>query len=88
MVKRADGDHGSRYLLELEVEDGNGKALRLSYYVYRSAKPTLINPSNSSQPLNQPILCNPVGLEWNPAATVHIVLAGTTTLLLSGLTLT
>lgn len=80
MVKRADGDRGSRYLLELEVEDANSQLLRLSQYVYRSDKPTLLKPNGSSQatePLNKPVLCNPVGLEWNPAAMVHIILAGT-----------
>lgn len=81
VVKRADGAHGSRYLLELEVKDGNSQVLRLSYYMYRGVKPTLINhnknsSSASTQPPDQPVLCNPMGFEWNPAAMVHIILAG------------
>ncbi|XP_075894006.1 beta-1,4-N-acetylgalactosaminyltransferase 3-like [Nelusetta ayraudi] len=80
VVKRADGAHGSRYLLELEVKDRNSQVLRLSHYIYRSVKPTLINHNKNSssrftQPPDQPVLCNPVGLEWNPAATVHFILA-------------
>lgn len=86
VVKRSDGNRGSRYFLELEVKDENGKKLRLSYYTYLGVNPTLINNgknggSQDNPPADQPLLCNPVGLEWNPAATVNIVVTGTVTLL-------
>lgn len=77
MEKHADGAHGSRYLLELEVKDSNGQPLRLSRYIYTRRKPTLIGHSHSHQPANQSVLCNPVGLKWNPEAMVHIIVAGT-----------
>lgn len=69
--KRANGTHSSRYLLELEVKDLNGQLLRLSRYICARRKPTLrVKRANKS------VLCNPVGLEWNPDATVHIIVAG------------
>lgn len=79
VVKRVDGNAGSRYLLELKVKDENGRQLRLAHYIYVGVKPTLINNSGrqDTQLANQPVMCNPVGLEWNPAAVVNIVVTGT-----------
>lgn len=78
VVKRVDGVQGSRYLLELELQDMNGQLLRLSHYIY-----TLIRYSrhrskdfNFQQPKPQLVLCNPVGFRWNPAATVHFIVPG------------
>uniref|UniRef100_A0A3B4YM93 Hexosyltransferase n=1 Tax=Seriola lalandi dorsalis TaxID=1841481 RepID=A0A3B4YM93_SERLL len=75
VVKRVDGVQGSRYLLELQLKDVNGQLLRLSQYIY-----TLIRHSRQrsrdfsfKQPKSEPVLCNPVGLRWNPVATVHFV---------------
>lgn len=70
--KRANGTHSSRYLLELEVKDLNGQLLRLSRYICTSRKPTL-----SVKRANKSVLCNPVGLDWIPDSTVHIIVAGT-----------
>lgn len=78
VVKRADSGRGSRYLLELAVKDRRGHTLRLSRYIYKRVKPTPTDQINSgvNQTANQPALCNPVGLEWNPAAAVNIIVAG------------
>lgn len=81
VVKRVDPDRGSRYLLELEVKDRRSRELRLSRYVYAAVKPTLVDQSNNSDGqttrlAEQPLLCNPVGLEWNPAATVNVIVTG------------
>lgn len=81
VVKRMDGVQGSRYLLELELKDVNGQLLRLSHYIY-----TLIRHSRErrqdlgfQRPKPQLVLCNPVGFRWNPAATVHFIVPGTST---------
>ncbi|XP_008297923.1 beta-1,4-N-acetylgalactosaminyltransferase 3 [Stegastes partitus] len=74
VVKRADGIQGSRYLLELELKDAGGRLRRLSHYIY-----ALIRRSRRSkdfsfqQPKPQLVLCNPVGFQWNPVATVHFI---------------
>lgn len=81
VVERADGAHGSRYILELEVKDLSGKLKRLSSYIYTRLTPTFLGHSQPPQSANQSVLCNPVGLEWNPNATAHIVVAGTGDLL-------
>lgn len=81
VVKRMDGVQGSRYLLELALKDVNGQLLRLSHYIY-----TLIHHSRRRSkdfsfqpPKPQLVLCNPVGFRWNPAATVHFIVPGTST---------
>lgn len=66
VVKHADGSHGSRYLLELEVKDSSDELVRLSRYVYTNQPP---------QQGSETVLCNPSGLEWNPNVTVHIIVA-------------
>ncbi|XP_075893453.1 beta-1,4-N-acetylgalactosaminyltransferase 3-like [Nelusetta ayraudi] len=68
--KRANGTHSSHYLLELEVKDLNGQLLRLSRYIGTRRKPTL-----SVKRANKSVLCNPVGLDWIPDSTVHIIVA-------------
>uniref|UniRef100_A0A671VPF8 Beta-1,4-N-acetylgalactosaminyltransferase n=1 Tax=Sparus aurata TaxID=8175 RepID=A0A671VPF8_SPAAU len=75
VVKRVDEVRGSRYLLELEVIDASGKLLRLSHYIYnlnrsgrRRRRDTTVKELKPP-----PLLCNPVDFQWNPAATVHII---------------
>uniref|UniRef100_A0A671VUD4 Beta-1,4-N-acetylgalactosaminyltransferase n=1 Tax=Sparus aurata TaxID=8175 RepID=A0A671VUD4_SPAAU len=75
VVKRVDEVRGSRYLLELEVIDSSGKLLRLSQYIYnlnrsgrRRRRDTTVKELKPP-----PLLCNPMGFQWNPAATVHII---------------
>ncbi|XP_068579095.1 beta-1,4-N-acetylgalactosaminyltransferase 3-like [Cebidichthys violaceus] len=68
--KRVDKSKGSRYLLELELKDVNGQLLRLSRHIYAPIRQNT-EPS-SQQPLK---LCNPVGFQWNPEVTIHIVVA-------------
>ncbi|CAL8283810.1 unnamed protein product [Merluccius merluccius] len=67
--RRVDPAKGSRYLLELEVKDENGKLHRLSHYVYT------LDPPKTALPPAEPYLCNPVGIEWKPAVTVHFIVA-------------
>uniref|UniRef100_A0AAQ5X284 Beta-1,4-N-acetylgalactosaminyltransferase n=1 Tax=Amphiprion ocellaris TaxID=80972 RepID=A0AAQ5X284_AMPOC len=72
VVKRVDGVQGSRYLLELEVKDANGQLLRLSRYIYALIRRSRRSFSfQRSKP--QLVLCNPVGFQWNPVATVHFI---------------
>ncbi|MEQ2270057.1 hypothetical protein XENORESO_014406 [Xenotaenia resolanae] len=75
IVKRVDGYRGSRYLLELELKDGNGKLLRLTHYIYvlmrHKAQRNRDFIFQRSQP--EPVLCNPVGFRWNPDAAVHFI---------------
>ncbi|KAJ8003123.1 hypothetical protein DPEC_G00166110 [Dallia pectoralis] len=71
--RRVDGAQGSRYFLELELRDRNGQHVRLSHYIY-----ALIRPSRSRNRGLHPVspemlLCNPVGFQWNPTATVHVI---------------
>ncbi|XP_071356501.1 beta-1,4-N-acetylgalactosaminyltransferase 3 [Trachinotus anak] len=75
IVKRVDKAKGSRYLLELEVKDVNGKLLRLSQYIYSLNLHDTPSSGDftSEHPKPELLLCNPVGLRWNPAATVHFV---------------
>uniref|UniRef100_A0A6Q2XDU4 Beta-1,4-N-acetylgalactosaminyltransferase n=1 Tax=Esox lucius TaxID=8010 RepID=A0A6Q2XDU4_ESOLU len=69
--RRVDGAQGSRYFLELELRDINGQHLRLSKYIYALIRH---NRSRGLQPLiHEKLLCNPVGFQWNPTATVHFI---------------
>uniref|UniRef100_A0A3P8UWK6 Beta-1,4-N-acetylgalactosaminyltransferase n=1 Tax=Cynoglossus semilaevis TaxID=244447 RepID=A0A3P8UWK6_CYNSE len=75
VVKRADGVQGNRYLLELMLKDVNGQLLRLSHYIY-----ALFRQSRSRnrghgfrKTKTETLLCNPVGLHWNPDTTVHFI---------------
>ncbi|KAK0142785.1 N-acetyl-beta-glucosaminyl-glycoprotein 4-beta-N-acetylgalactosaminyltransferase 1 [Merluccius polli] len=67
--RRVDPAKGSRYLLELEVKDENGELHRLSHYVYT------VDPPKTALPPAEPYLCNPVGIQWKPAVTVHFIVA-------------
>uniref|UniRef100_A0A3B3SU86 Hexosyltransferase n=1 Tax=Paramormyrops kingsleyae TaxID=1676925 RepID=A0A3B3SU86_9TELE len=75
--KRLDGAQGSRYLLELEVRDRGGATLRLSRYVYlmQVRSTSQADGGARSRPGRlEPVLCHPLGLSWNPVATVHFVI--------------
>uniref|UniRef100_A0A3Q3S265 Beta-1,4-N-acetylgalactosaminyltransferase n=1 Tax=Mastacembelus armatus TaxID=205130 RepID=A0A3Q3S265_9TELE len=75
VVKRADGILGSRYLLELELKDQNGQLLRLSQYIYALISHRRQRSQDYGFQRSKPevVLCNPVGFQWNPAATVHFI---------------
>ncbi|XP_029951214.1 beta-1,4-N-acetylgalactosaminyltransferase 3 isoform X2 [Salarias fasciatus] len=73
VVKRVDGFTGSRYLLELELKDVNGRILRLSHYIYALIRQPRHRDVHLKRPKPQILLCNPVGFRWNPSATVHFI---------------
>lgn len=79
VVKRVDGVRGGRYLLELEVKDEvNDQLLRLTHYIYTLLRYSKNSNTDFNYQESQPhlLLCNPVGFQWNPAATVHIIVPG------------
>ncbi|XP_031420631.1 beta-1,4-N-acetylgalactosaminyltransferase 3 isoform X2 [Clupea harengus] len=67
--KREDTLQGSRYLLELELLDKSGHQVRVSQYVYLLPR----NQGYQQATRKEPLLCNPVGFQWNPRATVHFI---------------
>uniref|UniRef100_A0A673C242 Hexosyltransferase n=1 Tax=Sphaeramia orbicularis TaxID=375764 RepID=A0A673C242_9TELE len=75
VVKRVDGIQGSRYLLELQLKDVDGKLLRLSHYIYALIRHSRQRSKGFGFQRQQPqlVLCNPVGFRWNPIATVHFI---------------
>lgn len=75
VVKRVDGIQGSRYLLELQLKDVDGKLLRLSHYIYALIRHSRQRSKGFGFQRQQPqlVLCNPVGFRWNPVATVHFI---------------
>lgn len=68
VIRREDKDMGSRYLVELELLDPQGQKVLVSRYIYAKAE-------DSSK---QVFLCSPKAFNWNPSATVHIIVAGKT----------
>lgn len=80
VVKHVDAAKGSRYLLELELNDVHGQLLRLSHYVYAPILQRQHSLDFSfKQPEPQLTLCNPVGFQWNPKANIHFIVPGTAT---------
>ncbi|XP_039524399.1 beta-1,4-N-acetylgalactosaminyltransferase 3 isoform X2 [Pimephales promelas] len=65
VVRREDQGVGSRYLMELELVGPHGQKVLVSRYVYALAE-------ESSK---QMFLCSPKAFNWNPSATVHIIVA-------------
>ncbi|XP_066524151.1 beta-1,4-N-acetylgalactosaminyltransferase 3-like isoform X2 [Hoplias malabaricus] len=63
--KRADGDAGARYFLELELKDGKGQNMLISHYFYVTR--------NKDSP-DPPALCSPRGFSWDPTARVNVIL--------------
>ncbi len=76
--KKPDYNRGSRYLLELDLQETSGRHLRLVQYIY--VKRTEDRGSRKKQKsLDAELkLCNPYSFYWNPTATVHFIVPGTT----------
>ncbi|KAG7320231.1 hypothetical protein KOW79_016084 [Hemibagrus wyckioides] len=67
--KKTDDAVGSRYLLELELENTQGDIILLSKYFY-----ALKDKNNKKNP-ERPTLYSPKGFSWNPDTIVHVILA-------------
>ncbi|KAK3544628.1 hypothetical protein QTP86_019130, partial [Hemibagrus guttatus] len=67
--KKTDDAVGSRYLLELELENTQGDLILLSKYFYA------LKDKNKKKNLELPTLCSPKGFYWNPDTIVHVILA-------------
>ncbi|XP_062866206.1 beta-1,4-N-acetylgalactosaminyltransferase 3-like, partial [Trichomycterus rosablanca] len=63
--KKYNDTEGTRYLIELEMENREGKSVLMSKYLYSGAM-------KNGDPL---VLCNAKGFAWNPEVTVHVILA-------------
>ncbi|XP_062866310.1 beta-1,4-N-acetylgalactosaminyltransferase 3-like [Trichomycterus rosablanca] len=65
--KKANSTKGySRYLLELEMENGQGQNVLISKYFYATSQKT-------NEKL--PALCSPKDFSWNPEAKVSVIMA-------------
>ncbi|KAF4101136.1 beta-1,4-N-acetylgalactosaminyltransferase 3 [Onychostoma macrolepis] len=71
--KKPDYNRGSRYLLELDLQEASGRHLRLVQYIY--VKRTEDRGSGKKQKARDAELklCNPYSFYWNPTATVHFI---------------
>ncbi|XP_060759012.1 beta-1,4-N-acetylgalactosaminyltransferase 3-like [Neoarius graeffei] len=63
--KKTRADVGSRYLMEMEMENKEGKNVLISQYYYST--------SNQNYP-ELPGLCSPADFNWNPEVKVHVIL--------------
>ncbi|XP_047549413.1 N-acetyl-beta-glucosaminyl-glycoprotein 4-beta-N-acetylgalactosaminyltransferase 1 isoform X1 [Lutra lutra] len=83
--KRRDSARGSRFLLELELQDRGGGRLRLSEYVFlrlpgaragdtdRDGESPEPAPAASTRPDGRPELCRPLRLAWRQDVMVHFI---------------
>lgn len=65
--KKTKPDVGSRYLLEMEMEDKEGKNFLISKYFYTTR--------NERYP-ELPGLCSPTDFAWKPEVKVHVIVTG------------
>ncbi|KAJ8411226.1 hypothetical protein AAFF_G00172320 [Aldrovandia affinis] len=70
--KRSDGSQGSRYLLELELQQEGVGRVRLSSYIYALQRRGG-RRAHRAPPQQESLLCTPLGFAWDPAATVHFI---------------
>lgn len=75
--KKPDYNRGSRYLLELDLQEASGRHLRLVQYIYVKRSEDLGSHKKQKAQDAELKLCNPYSFYWNPTATVHFIVPGT-----------
>uniref|UniRef100_A0A8C1IKX6 Beta-1,4-N-acetylgalactosaminyltransferase n=1 Tax=Cyprinus carpio TaxID=7962 RepID=A0A8C1IKX6_CYPCA len=72
--KKPDYNRGSRYLLELDLQEASGRHLRLVQYIYvKRTEDQGFHKKQKGQDAELK-LCNPYSFYWNPTATVHFII--------------
>uniref|UniRef100_A0A8C2I131 Beta-1,4-N-acetylgalactosaminyltransferase n=1 Tax=Cyprinus carpio TaxID=7962 RepID=A0A8C2I131_CYPCA len=71
--KKPDYNRGSRYLLELDLQEASGRHLRLVQYIYvKRTEDQGFHKKQKGQDAELK-LCNPYSFYWTPTATVHFI---------------